>query len=138
VSQVTLLLHASLVLSVGVLTGIPYWWSIVKGAAPTSVQMWRVSHAFLTAEGVFMFALGLALPTLALEGAARQLLLLALVASGWAFVLAFVLGAVTHHRALTPAPFGLNTLCFAGHAVGVLGSLIALSFTVFGLVRALP
>jgi hypothetical protein len=133
-----LLFHSSLVLSVGVLVGVPYWVSIVRNAAPTTVERWRVAHAFLTVDGIFMLVLGLAMPGLALGAIEKRIFVLALVGSGWGFVLAFVVGAISRHRGLTPTPFGINTFCYAGHSVGVMGSLIALGLTVYGFFEALP
>lgn len=135
--QATLLVHASLVLSIGVLTGVPYWLSILGDAEPATIQSWRVTHAFLAVDGLFMLVFGLAMPSVVLSELGRRLFVLALIASGWGFVLAFLLGAITRRRGLSPAPFGLNTVCFAGHALGATGSIIALGFAVYGFFRAL-
>lgn len=136
--QPALLLHASLVTSVGVLAGVPYWQLIVHHADATRLQSWRVAHAFLAIDGMLMLVLGLAMPHLALTGAMSATFVLSLIVSGWGFVLAFLLGALTLNRGLSPTPFGLNTLCFVGHAVGSTGSLIALGLAVYGLSTALP
>ncbi len=132
-----LLFHASLVLGIGVLSGVPYWFSIVRDAAPTTIERWRVAHTFLSVDGIFMLVFGLAMPALALGEVARRIFVVALVASGCGFVVAFLLGAITRHRGLVPTPFGLNTVCFLGHAVGATGSLVALSIAVCGFLGAL-
>jgi hypothetical protein len=127
-----LIAHGSVVLLVGALTGLPYWMAIIRGRGAEAVRAWRVTHAFLCVQGMLIMVAGLVVPRLALGEAAVRILAYAIIGSGYGFVAAFLGGAWTGYRGLTPRPYGLNTLLFAAHLVGILGALGGLILMTYG------
>ncbi len=134
---IILLFHGLMVFSVGVLSGIPYWLSIIRNKGSETIRSWRVAHSFLGVYGMWILIAGLIAPYLSLNDFIFIVLKWALVTSGYAFVVAFVLGAWMGYRGLTPKPYGLNTVFFIGHFIGIGGSLIAIAIIIYGLLNAL-
>jgi hypothetical protein len=52
-------------------------------------------------------------------------------------VVAFTIGAWKGLRGLTAKPFGLNTLLFGAHIIGAFGSLIGITITIYGSLKAI-
>ena len=80
-----LLIHGSIVLLVGLLTGIPFWVAIIRGRESGVVGGWRVAHATLIACGLLILVVGVASPHLVLSPGFRAFLERAFVASGYSF-----------------------------------------------------
>ena len=130
-----LLLNGSIVILVGLLTGLPLKTAIVK--QKESVNAWRVAHSVLVMDGLLMLIAGITVPHLLLDSRAVWVLVWSLVASGYGFVVAFTIGAWKGYRGLTAKPYGLNTILFAGHIVGASGSLIGIAIVIFGSLKAI-
>jgi hypothetical protein len=65
------------------------------------------------------------------------ILLWSFVAAGYAFVVAFIVGAWTGDRGLTPRPYGLNTFLFVCHGIGISGSLIGIAVILYSCLKAI-
>lgn len=130
-----LLLHGSIVLLAGVLSGFPYWLSIILKWGSETARFWRVTHTFIVIFGLTMLIFALIIPHTALSLGEVQLLVLIMSVAGYGFVFAFVVGSWKKIRGLTPKPFGFNTVLFAGHVVGISGSLIGTAILIFGLFK---
>jgi len=126
-----LLFNGSLVILAGLLLGFPLRYAIVKRKKEI-INAWRVAHSILVMDGLFMLVVGLAIPYLILDGLSVWVLVWSLVASGYGFVVAFTIGAWKGLQGLTAKPFGLNTLLFAAHIVGALGSLVGIVILIYG------
>ncbi len=131
-----LLFNGSLVILAGLLLGFPLRYAIVKKKEEI-VNAWRVAHSVLVMDGMMMIIVGLTIPYLILDGLSVWVLVWSLVASGYGFVVAFTIGAWKGLRGLTAKPFGLNTLLFAAHIVGALGSLIGIVIVIYGSLKAI-
>ncbi len=131
-----LLFNGSLVILAGLLLGFPLRYAIVKKKEEI-VNAWRVAHSVLVMDGMMMIIVGLTIPYLILDGLSVWVLVWSLVASGYGFVVAFTIGAWKGLRGLTAKPFGLNTLLFAAHIVGALGSLIGIVIVIYGSMKAI-
>ena len=129
----SLLIHGSIVLLLGLLSGIPFWIAIIKGRDDTAIRPWRVAHATLISCGLVMIAVSLISPRPVLSESLRSLLQWLFIISGYGFVFALVIGAATGYRALTPTPAGFNTLLFIGHLIGVVGALLGICLVLYGL-----
>ena len=131
-----LLFHGSLVFLAGLLSGLLYWSAIIRHKNE-AVVAWRVAHSFLVVDGIFMLVVGLAIPHLALGGQAIRILVWSMILSGYGFVYAFIIGALKDIRGLTPRPYGLNTVLFTGHFIGVSGSLVGIVILIYGFLKAI-
>lgn len=130
-----LLLHGSLVLLVGVLSGFAYWLAIILNWGGESARFWRVTHSFLVVFGLTMLVFALIIPKIVLSPPGVQLLVLTMIIAGYGFVFAFVVGSWKGIRGLTPKPYGFNTILFAGHVIGITGSLLGTAILIFGLFK---
>lgn len=132
-----LLFNGAVVLLAGILVGFPLWRVIEQDGAGSTYHAWRVAHATLIAQGLWMLAIAVGLCRLALSNSAIWIVVWSMVAAGYGFVFAMTLGAWTRRRGLSPKPWGINTLLFAGHAVGVVGSLVAAVLILYGALHAI-
>jgi membrane-associated HD superfamily phosphohydrolase len=130
-----LLLHGSLVLLVGVLSGFPYWLAIILNWGGETPRFWRVTHSFLVVFGLTMLIFALIIQKTALNSQEVRLLVLIMIIAGYGFVFAFMVGSWKKIRGLTPKPYGFNTVLFASHVVGITGSLLGTAILIFGLFR---
>ena len=128
-----LLVHGSIVLLAGLLAGTPFWLAIIRTAESAVIRAWRVAHTTLIAGGLTILVVGIVSPYLALSAGLHTLLPWVFVISGYSFVFALVVGAATGQRALTPLPFGVNTLLFAGHFIGASGAILGMCVFLYGL-----
>jgi hypothetical protein len=131
-----LLLNGALVLLMGILSGIPYWLTIIRRKEQEAIYAWRVAHSFLVMDGLMMLMVGLIIPDLPLDEPTVWVMVWALIISGYGFVLAFIIGAWKGYRGLTPKPYGMNTFLFGWHIIGILGSLIGILIVIYGLFKA--
>jgi hypothetical protein len=130
-----LLIHGSIVLLLGLLSGIPFWVAIIRGKNEEAVRPWRVAHTTLIACGLVMLVVNLISSQLTHSRELLLLLVWALVASGYGFVFALVVGAGTGYRALVPKPAGINTLLFMGHLIGAVGAVLGMGVVLYGLLH---
>lgn len=131
-----LLFNGSVVIMVGLLIGFPLRDAIVKEKRE-AVNAWRVAHSVLVMDGLLMLIVGLTIPHLVLDRLTLWVLVWSLVASGYGFAVAFILGAWKGLRGLTAKPFGLNTLLFGAHIIGAFGSLIGIAIAIYGSLRTI-
>ena len=132
---VTLLFNGSIVIMVGLLLGFPLRCTIVN--KKEDFNAWRVAHSVLVMDGLLMLVVGLTIPHLSLDKLAIWILVWSLVAAGYGFLVAFTVGAWKGTRGLTMRPFGLNTILFAAHVIGALGSLAGITIAIFGYLKAI-
>lgn len=126
-----LFLNGAIVIFIGLLSGIPLRFSIIKIKNET-INYWRVTHAVLITDGMLLLIVGLIIPYITLSAFASWLLVRSFVVSGYSFVIAFVIGSWKGIRGLTHKPYGLNTFLFVFHFIGALGSLIGIVIVIIG------
>ena len=129
--------HGAIVISIGLFSGLIYWQTIIRNKSPEVIGGWRIAHVFLVIEGMFIIIVGLLIPHLALSGLAVRVLIWTIASSGYGFAWAFVGGAWTGYRGLTPKPYGLNTILFSGHFIGAGGSLVAIAIVFYGAIKTI-
>lgn len=134
--QRQLLLHGSVVLVVGLLSGALFREAITGAQGENAERAWRVAHSGLTMGGALLIAAAAALPILALPRRAAPLLVWSLVASGYGFVIALPCSAAVGMRGLEPMGPASNFVVFIGNTVGALGSLSGALLIVWGAWRA--
>lgn len=130
-----LLVHGTIVLSCGVLAGLPFWLAIIRERGAERIRGWRVAHATLIVNGLLLLMVALMGPQLALGATSLALAAWALVVSAYCFVFALGVGAWVGKRGLNPIPLGVNTLFFVGHAVGATGAIVGVGVVICGVLR---
>ncbi len=133
---IILFLHGFLVFSAGVFAGIPYWQSIIRNKSSETIRSWRVTHTFLTVYGMWIVLVGLLTAHLFLDDVTFLALKWAFALSGYAFAAAFIFGAWKGYRGLTPKPYGLNTLFFLGHFIGICGSIVGMGIILYSIINS--
>jgi hypothetical protein len=126
-------LHGTVVLMAGLLSGLPYWLTIILGKSGEPRRAWRLAHIALTPTGIMMMVIGLLLPVVSLPDHLTAILVWSIVISGYSFVWALVGGAFLKRRALLPSSWGWDTALFVGHALGATGSTIGVALIIYGL-----
>jgi hypothetical protein len=121
----------------GLFSGLIYWQTIIRNKRAEVIRGWRIAHVFLVIEGMFIVTIGLIIPHLSLSGQAVRILVWIIAISGYGFVFAFVGGAWTGYRGLTPEQYGLNTILFLGHFIGAGGSLVGIAMVIYGSFKAI-
>ena len=131
-----LILNGSIVILAGLLSGLPFRRAIVRKRSE-NVNAWRVAHSVLMMDGMWMLVAALVIPHLALDEGLVWGMTYSLVAAGYGFTVAFIVGAWKGLPGLTARPYGLNTLLFAAHVIGASGSLAGTVIMVYGSLRSL-
>lgn len=128
-----LLLHGTMVLCAGVVSGVPFWLAILGHRQPGAIRAWRVAHTTLISAGLMLLVVGILVPHVAPSPSLARWLRWSLVASGYGFAFALIVGAAVGERGLDPFPPGANSVLFLGHAVGAIGSMAGLAIFVAAL-----
>jgi hypothetical protein len=136
-ARALLIFHGALLILAGMLAGIPFTNAITDGWGPEAVRAWRVVHTSLLMGGVLFFALGPAVPYLALGEPALRLLVFLLVATTYVFTAGLVVGATIGERGLEPGSSLASALIFAALAASVLALFVASALMVRGAYSAL-
>jgi hypothetical protein len=131
-----LILHGAIVTFIGLFSGLIYWQTIIRNKKLELIRGWRIAHVFLVMEGMFIVIVELIIPHLALSSLAVRVLVWTIASSGYGFAWAFIGGAWTGYRGLSPSPYGLNTILFLGHFIGAGGSLIGIAMIIYGSFKA--
>ncbi len=135
--QRQLLLHGSIVLLVGLLSGAGFAEAITGAQGEHAERAWRVAHTGLSLGGALFIAIAMALPTLVLSERVVSLLTWSLVASGYGFAVALPFGAAIGMRGLEPVGPASNLVVFIGNTIGSFGSLVGVLLFAWGALRSL-
>jgi hypothetical protein len=127
-SRMRIVFHGAIVLLVGLLCGLP----AVTESANEAGRLWHTAHEGLIMIGVLMLALSSVLPVLVLERREGVGLVSSLLAMGYGLMTGLVLQGITGTRAFGPTTSPVLMIAFIGNAVGMLGSVLAASFTIIG------
>ncbi len=135
--QRQLLLHGSIVLLVGLLSGAGFAEAITGAQGEHAERAWRVAHTGLSLGGALFIAVAMALPTLVVSERVVSLLTWSLVASGYGFAVALPFGGAMGMRGLEPVGPTSNLVVFIGNTIGSLGSLVGVLLFAWGALRSL-
>jgi len=123
--------HASVILFIGLLYGVPYARSIKQGAPVQIVNSWRVAHLSIPIGATLMFAIAALLPSFSVSAALKWSIACSLLVSSYAFCIATPLAAITGSRGLASGGKGLARLVYLGNMIGAWSSLLAAALLVF-------
>jgi len=80
-----LILHGTIIILIGLFSGLIYWQTIIRNKKPEVIGGWRIAHIFLVIEGMFLIIVGLLIPHLALSGLPARVLVWIIISSGYGF-----------------------------------------------------
>ncbi len=118
--------HGAVILFVGLLCGF----AVVPEEEPA--RLWHTAHESLILIGTLLLAISSVMPVLVLERREARGLRWSLLATGYGFMVALILQALTGVHAFGPSRALVPMIAFAGNAVGIVGSLLAASLTLMG------
>ena len=130
-----LLVHGGIVAFLGLLAGFPFWLAIIRDRGASRIQAWRVAHTTVLMDGLLLLVVALISYQASLDATLVAAAAWALVVSAYGFVFALIVGAWAGERGLNPIPVGVNSLFFAGHAVGATGATVGMGLVLYGLLR---
>jgi hypothetical protein len=129
---INLTLHGSIVLLIGLLSGIPYGIAINQKKNEDIARAWRVAHSGLSMGGTTMISISAVLNNLELNAVLSLILVGTFAISGYGFCIALPYGAWVGHRGLSIESPVKNKVVYVGNMVGAIGSLIGTLILVFG------
>ena len=136
-AQRQVLFHGLIVLLVGILCGVPYGQALTHGWGEEAVRGWRLAHFSLVFGGVWLLAVAAVSHLLVLSRRGITILVCSVVTSGYAFMLALIVGASGGVRGLEATGPVLNLVAFVGNVVASVASLVWVVVSIVGAIRAL-
>jgi hypothetical protein len=117
--------HGVVILAIGLWAGFVYGRAIVTRRDERKIAAWRAAHTGLAGGAVLMLAVAALLGQWSENGAAAGIVAWSLIVSSYAFAVAMPMAAITGHRGFSMRGPLVNWIAFAGHTLGVLGSVVA-------------
>jgi len=136
-AQRQILLHALIVLLVGLLCGAPYGRAITQGWGEEAVRGWRLAHFSLVVGGIWLMVVAATLQLLVLGARGIAILKYSVMTSGYGFTVALVIGAAGGVRGLEATGSMLNVIAFCGNISASVASLVWAAVSIVGVVKAL-
>jgi hypothetical protein len=131
--RLRLIFHGAVVLLVGLLCGLP----TVIESSTESVRFWHTAHEALIMMGIWILATSSVVPALVLERREAAGLVWSLLAMGYGFMTALVIGGVIGVSPFEPGHTPAAFTAFLGSTVGILGAVMATALTLMGARAAL-
>jgi hypothetical protein len=129
--RLRLIFHGAVVILVGLLSGIP----TVIEAMNESGRFWHTAHEALIMVGVWMLAASSVRPVLVLDQREATALVWSMLALGYGFTVALVMGGVLGTSPFAPGGTPVSFFAFVSAIVGIFGAFVATAVTLMG-VRA--
>lgn len=127
--RLRLVFHGAIVLLVGLLCGLP---TVVESMNGESVRYWHTAHEALIMMGIWMLAESSVLPVLALERREAAALFWSLIAMGYGFITALVIGGAIGVSPFSPGHTPTAFIAFLAAVAGIGGAIVAASLTIMG------
>jgi hypothetical protein len=132
--RLRLVLHGAIVLLIGQLCGLP---TAVEAMGGDAVRLWHTAHEALIMIGVWMVAASSVLTVIVLGATERSALFWSLLAMGYGFTAALVLGGINGVSPFSPGHTPASFVAFLAATVGILGAVLASALVVMGARAAL-
>lgn len=120
-----LIFHAAIVLTIGLLCGMPYGRAINRKAPGQTVHAWRVAHLALPIGAILMLAIAPVLAPFAVTNGLKWFIALSLIVSAYAFCFSLPLSAWVGHRGLSSQGPLKAKLVYLGNTLGAASSMLA-------------
>lgn len=120
-----LIFHAAIVLTIGLLCGMPYGRAINRKAPEHTVHAWRIAHLALPIGAILMLAIAPVLTPFAVSDGLKWFIALSLIVSSYAFCFALPLSAWVGHRGLSSQGPLKAKLVYLGNMLGAASSMLA-------------
>ncbi len=118
-----LIFHASIVLLIGLLCGIPYAKAINRDAPENIVRSWRVAHLALPLGATLMLAIAAVLTHFMVGVNVKWGITAVFVISGYGFCFALLLAPIVGHRGISSKGPLAAKLVYVGNSIGAWFSL---------------
>src|ERR1044072_1463353 len=115
VRRLRLVFHGAIVLMVGLLSGLP---TVVESINGDAVRAWHTAHEALIMMGIWLLVMSSVVPVLVLARRAATVLFGALLAMGYGFIVALVLGG---SFGVSPFEPGRTPAAFTAFVAAVIG-----------------
>ena len=119
-----MILHAAVMLLVGLICGAPYGRAINRGFAASTVHAWRVAHASLPMGAALMIAVAAVQGSFKTSSMVAWAMTYAFSISAYAFCVSLPMGAIVGHRGLQSGGPVAAKVVYAGNLIGAWGSMI--------------
>ncbi|NJK35422.1 MAG: hypothetical protein HC919_10995 [Oscillatoriales cyanobacterium SM2_2_1] len=120
----SLLFNGSIVLLIGLLSGVPYGIAIVKKQSEEVIRAWKLAHGALSLGATTMIAMAGAFSILRSADNLLWAIAIPYIISGYGFCFALTLEPFTGDRGLAWTGTNLNKLVFIGNVLGSSSSLV--------------
>jgi hypothetical protein len=119
-----LLFHASIVLLIALLCGIPYGRAITHKQSEEAIRAWKLAHGALSLGAISMIGVAAVLSFLNVNAEVQWALAIAFIISGYGFSIALTVEPFIGNRGLSWSGTWSNKFVFVGNVIGALSSLI--------------
>ncbi len=126
-----LLFHGSIVLVIGLLSGVPYGIAINQQKNDEVVRAWKLAHSALSLGATTMVAIAAVLSSLTVDPVVQWLLAVVFIISGYGFCFALILEPFVEDRGLAWTGRASNKVVFVGNVVGASSSLLGAIILVY-------
>jgi hypothetical protein len=123
-----LIFHGAVVILIGLLSGLP----TVVESINESGRFWHTAHEALIMMGIWILAESSVVPALVLERNERTALVWSLLAMGYGFSVALVVGGIAGANVFEPGGTPVTFTGFLAAIVGIAGAFVATALTLTG------
>lgn len=134
VHRLQLVFHGAIVLMVGLLSGLP---TVVESLNGDAVRFWHTAHEALIMMGIWLLAMASVVPLLVLARREAAVLLISLLAMGYGFIIALVLGGLIGVSPFAPGHTVGAFVAFLSAVIGIGGAVLSAALTIMGARAAL-
>lgn len=131
--RLRLIFHGAIVLLAGLLSGVP----TVVEAMNESGRFWHTAHEALVMVGIWILAASSVRPVLVLDKREATALMWSLLALGYGFMVALVMGGVLGTSPFQPGGTPATFIAFVSALLGIAGAFVATAVTLMGVRAAL-
>ena len=133
-----LIFHSAVVLTAGLLVGVPYGRAVHRNAPDHVLRAWRLAHDTLTVGPILGLAIAAVLSSLSVGAPVKSWLAWTWAISNYGFCFSLPLAAIVGRRGHTLDKPVSNQLVFAGNMVGLGASSVGTAVLLYAAYVSLP